>query len=75
MQLKAGEADYDVHLFHLNSTFLLGMPFVIPFRFSFEWKKTKPEMGEGGRHFEWEARVASLLLSFLSLFLLSRFFE
>ena len=22
--------------------------FVIPFRFSFEWKKTKPEMGEGG---------------------------
>ena len=49
------------------------MPFVIPFRFSFEWKKTKPEMGEGGRHFEWEARVASLLLSFLSLFLLSLF--
>ena len=52
------------------------MPFVIPFRFSFEWKKTKPEMGEGGRHFEWEARVASLLLCYPSyLYFFSRFFE
>ena len=36
-------------------------------------EKDKTRNEGGGRHFEWEARVASLLLSFLSLFLLSLF--